>query len=168
MEHTRGSPDVCGRCRYELDLVLDWATDWRDDLDSCRDPDSGTIAPWAQEIIRAFRSYAEVSPSKTGEKIYASGAPASVPVNSVVVPSAQPMNGKAAKVEVFVSARYFACTGQILEESTVRKPPTAPTPGNAASVAQAPRAGRRRSAATCQARQRSARHSRRRSRIMRS
>jgi hypothetical protein len=39
------------------------------DLDTCRDG-SGTIAPWAREIVDRFRSYTEVSPSDTGYKIY--------------------------------------------------------------------------------------------------
>ena len=32
------------------------------DLDSCRDPDLGTIAPWARRIIDRFVTYWEVSP----------------------------------------------------------------------------------------------------------
>jgi putative DNA primase/helicase len=40
------------------------------DLDHCRDPATGEIAPWALEIIRRFDSYTEVSPSGTGVKIF--------------------------------------------------------------------------------------------------
>ena len=40
------------------------------DLDGCRNPDTGEIAPWAQRIIDDFASYTEVSPSGTGVKIY--------------------------------------------------------------------------------------------------
>ena len=40
------------------------------DLDSCRNPDTGEIAPWAQRIIDDFASYTKVSPSGTGVKIY--------------------------------------------------------------------------------------------------
>src|SRR5262245_56209830 len=32
------------------------------DLDTCRDPTTGTIEPWAQDIITALSSYTEVSP----------------------------------------------------------------------------------------------------------
>ena len=39
------------------------------DLDSCRCSATGAIAPWATKIIKALRSYAEVSPSGTGVKI---------------------------------------------------------------------------------------------------
>jgi hypothetical protein len=39
------------------------------DLDSCRSPD-GSISPWADAVIKGFASYAEVSPSDTGIKIF--------------------------------------------------------------------------------------------------
>ena len=41
------------------------------DLDGCRDPDTGAIDPWAQAVLDDFKSYAEVSPSGTGIKIFA-------------------------------------------------------------------------------------------------
>jgi putative DNA primase/helicase len=40
------------------------------DLDNCRDPATGEIAPWALEIVRRFDSYTEISPSGTGVKIF--------------------------------------------------------------------------------------------------
>ncbi len=40
------------------------------DLDSCRDAASGEIAAWAQEVIARFDTYAEVSPSGTGVKLF--------------------------------------------------------------------------------------------------
>lgn len=36
------------------------------DLDSCRSPVDGTVAPWAQAVVDRFTSYTEVSPSGTG------------------------------------------------------------------------------------------------------
>jgi putative DNA primase/helicase len=44
------------------------------DLDDCRDATTGEIAPWAQEIIDAFPTYWEVSPSGTGVKGWIEGA----------------------------------------------------------------------------------------------
>ena len=38
------------------------------DIDDCRDPETGVIAEWAQEIIGAVPTYWEVSPSGTGVK----------------------------------------------------------------------------------------------------
>ena len=40
------------------------------DLDSCYDPVSNTMEPWAQEVIERFASYAEISPSGTGVKVF--------------------------------------------------------------------------------------------------
>ncbi|MGC1864394.1 MAG: DUF5906 domain-containing protein [Methylocystis sp.] len=40
------------------------------DLDSCRNPRSGELEPWAKEVIERLGSYAEVSPSKTGVKVF--------------------------------------------------------------------------------------------------
>ena len=40
------------------------------DLDSCRDPRTGQIAPWAQAILDRLDTYAEVSPSGTGVKAF--------------------------------------------------------------------------------------------------
>ena len=39
------------------------------DLDSCRDPKTGQLANWASEIVNAFDSYCEVSPSGSGVKL---------------------------------------------------------------------------------------------------
>jgi primase-polymerase (primpol)-like protein len=43
------------------------------DLDECRDPVSGEVAPWAARIVKDFDSYTEVSPSKPGLKIFIKG-----------------------------------------------------------------------------------------------
>ena len=40
------------------------------DLNSCRDPNTETIADWAAEVINRFDTYAEISPSETGIKLF--------------------------------------------------------------------------------------------------
>ena len=40
------------------------------DLDSCRDPATEEIAPWAEAVIDRLRAYTEISPSFTGVKIF--------------------------------------------------------------------------------------------------
>lgn len=40
------------------------------DLDVCRNPETGDLEDWAAHVIEAFGSYAEVSPSGTGAKVY--------------------------------------------------------------------------------------------------
>lgn len=70
------------------------------DLDNCRDAVTGKIEPWAQEIIDSFETYCEVSPSKTGVKLFVRGKPAAT--------------GKRGDVEVYFSKRYFTLTGDIV------------------------------------------------------
>lgn len=43
------------------------------DLDSCRNSDDGTLQPWAAEILNSVPSYAEISPSGYGVKLFALG-----------------------------------------------------------------------------------------------
>lgn len=40
------------------------------DLDSCRDPETRRIEPWAVEILKRFRSRTEVSPGRRGLKVF--------------------------------------------------------------------------------------------------
>ncbi len=40
------------------------------DLDDCRDPETGTLEPWAAAVVHNLNSYTEVSPSGTGVKIF--------------------------------------------------------------------------------------------------
>jgi hypothetical protein len=49
------------------------------DLDTCRNPETGDIEPWAQEVIDRLRTYAEVSPSETGVKLFVTYALADKP-----------------------------------------------------------------------------------------
>jgi hypothetical protein len=44
------------------------------DLDKCRDPETGEIAPCAQAIVDYLSSYTEVSPSGKGVEIFTRGA----------------------------------------------------------------------------------------------
>src|SRR5262245_59238568 len=43
------------------------------DLDKCRDPRTGKLKPWAQQIIDLNEPYNEVSPSGTGIRLFARG-----------------------------------------------------------------------------------------------
>src|SRR5689334_4342940 len=40
------------------------------DLDTCRDVSTGNLELWAVEVVERFGSYAEVSPSGTGVKVF--------------------------------------------------------------------------------------------------
>jgi putative DNA primase/helicase len=68
------------------------------DLDKCRDPQTGTIAVWALEIIAALASYTEISPSQTGIRIFVQG-------------TLPPTGRKKGSVEMYNHARFFTLTG---------------------------------------------------------
>src|SRR5262245_28261184 len=40
------------------------------DLDGCRNPETGEVATWAKQIISQLDTYAEVSPTQTGVKLF--------------------------------------------------------------------------------------------------
>lgn len=87
------------------------------DLDGCRDPASGALAEWAQDIVDLYGTYAEVSPSGTGVKLFATAAPDSLSASTIPAPADPGRGGKAAGIEVYTSRRYFTVTGDRLEGS---------------------------------------------------
>jgi primase-polymerase (primpol)-like protein len=89
------------------------------DFDGCRDPATGEISPWAREVIADFASYAEVSPSGTGVKIIAGGAPAALPANKISLGTEPAFGGEhPPQIEAYVTRRYFTLTGRHLEETS--------------------------------------------------
>jgi len=71
------------------------------DLDSCRDPKTGDIEPWAQEIIDELDSYTEISPSGTGIHILVRAA----------LPEGR---NRKERFEMYDRGRYFTMTGRHL------------------------------------------------------
>lgn len=69
------------------------------DLDHCREPESGLIAPWALRVIERAASYTEVSPSGTGIHIWLTGS----------VPGTGHKRGP---VELYDTLRYLTVTGE--------------------------------------------------------
>lgn len=74
------------------------------DLDDCRDPQSGAVAEWAREIVSELDSYAEVSPSATGIKVFLRGE----------LPSGRKRRGS---IEMYDRGRFFTVTGHRAVES---------------------------------------------------
>lgn len=74
------------------------------DLDHCRDPRTGEVQPWAEEVIRSLRSYTEVSPSGMGLHILTRGS----------LPSGRRRKGQA---EMYSTGRFFTMTGKHIEGS---------------------------------------------------
>jgi hypothetical protein len=91
------------------------------DLDGARDPKTGNVADWAGEIIRKFGSYAEVSPSETGVKIFCVGkCPFDGGRKKEI--AAEKVCDKAPAIEVYDRGRYFTVTGWRLAELVDLKP----------------------------------------------
>jgi putative DNA primase/helicase len=86
------------------------------DLDDCRDPITGKVTPWAQRFIDKPASYAEVSPSNTGVKVYVKGRKPG---------DRSTTQYKDGKVEIYDGDKFFAVTGHHLEgtPSTVEERP---------------------------------------------
>lgn len=72
------------------------------DLDHCRDPETGTIEPWAQHVVETVNSYTEVTPSNAGLRIFARG-------------TLPPSGRKRGDFEIYENGRYLTVTGQHLE-----------------------------------------------------
>jgi putative DNA primase/helicase len=73
------------------------------DLDHCRDPESGDIEPWAQEIIERFEgdAYIEASPSGCGIHIIVRGA-------------VRGGGMRKGNLEMYSRGRFFTMTGHVL------------------------------------------------------
>jgi putative DNA primase/helicase len=74
------------------------------DVDDCLDPNTGEVVAWAVPILDRFPTYAEISPSRTGIKLFIRG-------------QKKPewkckRNYESGKVEIYDRKRFFAVTGQ--------------------------------------------------------
>lgn len=70
------------------------------DLDDCRNPATGELEEWAEQIVRKLDGYTELSPSGKGVHIIVRGK----------VP--KPRNTK--RIEAYSAERFFTMTGRIL------------------------------------------------------
>jgi putative DNA primase/helicase len=81
------------------------------DLDKCRDPESGEVAPWAQDIInRVQEGYVEASPSGTGVHIIVEGTLRGGRTRKKVRVKGEIVG----QVEMYGHAKFFTVTGRIL------------------------------------------------------
>jgi putative DNA primase/helicase len=94
------------------------------DLDTCRDPVSTLIAPWAVQVIQRFASYTEVSPSGGGVKISFLVDPADAPELRTIMGTQHGRQFKQANgashppaIELYVSHRYFTITWEGLPDA---------------------------------------------------
>lgn len=77
------------------------------DLDKCRDPETGEIVQWAQEIIVELNSYTEISPSGTGVHIIVKG--------KLSKSLSKTLKEQGGKIEMYSQERFFTVTGNVLE-----------------------------------------------------
>lgn len=85
------------------------------DLDSCRDPQTWAIAPWAQEVMDHFPAYWEISPSQTGFKGFflIDGNAGDIPRSKVFkMAGRDPLASHGPQIEFYSAGRWFAVTGQ--------------------------------------------------------
>lgn len=73
------------------------------DLDQCRDPVTGAIEEWARDILSLGETYAEVSPSGEGLRLFWLGK------------APQGLKCDPQHVELYISDRYLTTTGDHLE-----------------------------------------------------
>lgn len=84
------------------------------DLDGCREKQTGKVSDWAREIILAFGTYAEVSPTETGVKLFAKGKSPFATGRRISV-EAPKVCDKEPGIEIYDHGRYFAVTGWRLQ-----------------------------------------------------
>jgi len=86
------------------------------DLDTCRD-DAGALAPWAAEIVAEFATYAEVSPSGSGVKLFFFYSTDDMPdfLRTMGTQTGRqwkwPGEDHPPGIEFYIRGRYFAVTG---------------------------------------------------------
>lgn len=84
------------------------------DLDGCRNPTTGELAPWAAEQIDALDTYSEISPSQTGVKLWAIGKSPLSNGRKRQLDDEPRICDKAPAIEMYDRGRYFCVTGQRL------------------------------------------------------
>jgi len=80
------------------------------DLDDCRDPDTGELEPWAAALLEEVPTYAEVSPSGTGLRLFGFG---SVPGGG----NRGDVDGAEGHLELYDTGRYLTVTGHHIEKT---------------------------------------------------
>ena len=95
------------------------------DLDTCRDKDTGQLEGWAEDVLASFDTYAEVSPSFTGAKLFFTYDADAMPELQAHMGGAK--FGRQFKqgggehppaIELHLGNRYFAVTDALLPDST--------------------------------------------------
>lgn len=87
------------------------------DLDSCRNAETGIVAPWAQQWIdKSDDCYCEVSPSETGVKIWIRSDITLDRGRNIKVAEEGATKEKKPGIEIYTHGRFFAVTGRKLKD----------------------------------------------------
>jgi hypothetical protein len=98
------------------------------DLDSCRNPTTGELAPWAAAIVDRFQTYTEISPSGKGVKLFFWISQADWSASASIMEDGR--HGRAFKngggehgpgIEVYRGKRYFTVTDNAIGETEIRQ-----------------------------------------------
>ncbi|MSR58333.1 MAG: DUF3987 domain-containing protein [Planctomycetaceae bacterium] len=91
------------------------------DFDGCRNPETGAIDYWAIASLEDFPSYAEISPTGTGVKVFIKG---DLPTEKTGAKTGKHnqvpgmgYGGKKPGIEIYQRGRFFAVTGHALPEA---------------------------------------------------
>lgn len=97
------------------------------DLDNCRDKATGVLAPWAQAVVAAAKTYTEVSPSGTGLRLIgtAEGYAGRDTKTSFVLPE-QALGTPGGTGEVYQGSNYVTVTFMTLGPETGARDELAP------------------------------------------
>ncbi len=104
--HERAGTDTdgVGFVAHEGDTVLGL------DLDDCRDPETGDLEAWAEDVLDDVPTYAEVSPSGTGLRLFGLGF---VPDGG----NRGDINDADGHLEMYDNGRYLTVTGHHVDGS---------------------------------------------------
>ncbi len=103
-ERSETDTDGIGFVVHDGDTVLGL------DLDDVRNPDTGDLEPWADDLLDDIPTYAEVSPSGTGLRLFGIGF---VPDGG----NRGEVDDDAGHLEMYDSGRYLTVTGQRVDGS---------------------------------------------------
>jgi putative DNA primase/helicase len=100
------------------------------DLDRCVDQETGVVASWAEEIIKRFDSYAEVSPSGTGVKVFFLVADEDKQAVDELLDEGRPATAGHRYRKTFAAGghreiafdtqRYYAVTGEAISDASIQ------------------------------------------------
>lgn len=87
------------------------------DLDGCRDPETGELEPWADDIVTRLDTYTEVSPSGMGLRAFVLGVLPDGSRRETQERTLEALSGvdKNAEVEIYEKGRYMTFTGEKLD-----------------------------------------------------